>query len=229
MYMFQIEGLISRVKNFDFKGRLPQVVGGLLLLISLTILTLTYFDYIVANINYLLNSNKVKDVVVKIKDDKEQNDSNNNEEIVFLDKEFGVYIPKIDANATVIPNVDPFNEFAYTSALEKGVAHARNTALPNEKGNAFLFAHSAVNFYEQRKYNVYFYLLTKLNKDDDIYVSYKSKIYTYKVREVKIVNPTDIQYMQNIGDTDTVTLMTCYPPGLNIKRVVVVGEKVESN
>src|SRR5687768_8091733 len=44
---------------------------------------------------------------------------------------FQISIPKINANAPVIPNVDPFNEIEYKKSLENGVAHAKGTVMPD--------------------------------------------------------------------------------------------------
>src|SRR5689334_12108631 len=41
-----------------------------------------------------------------------------------LDPYFSLYIPKIDAKAKVIPNVDPGKPANYLKALSEGVAHA---------------------------------------------------------------------------------------------------------
>lgn len=47
-----------------------------------------------------------------------------------LDDYFSIYIPKIDARAKVIPNVDAGSPKSYLEALEDGVAHASGTNFP---------------------------------------------------------------------------------------------------
>ncbi len=230
MYMLLTEDLKKKLSSMDSKRRLIKIIGSLLLSLSVIFLLLTYEDYIKANIQYAFSSKGNEDVVVSIKpngtEEVEDIETESEDKTVFIDPFFGLYIPKIGANSNVIPNVSPYIETEYTSALTKGVAHAKGTALPNEGGNTFLFAHSAVNFYEQRKYNVYFYLLTKLEENDDIYVSYDSEVYRYAVKEVKIVEPTDIKYLGRYKDRETITLMTCWPAGFNLKRVIVVADRV---
>src|SRR3989337_3904387 len=51
-----------------------------------------------------------------------------------------ITIPKIRAQAPVIENVDPFNEPEYMEVLKKGVAQAKGTSFPGEKGTMYLFA-----------------------------------------------------------------------------------------
>lgn len=140
-----------------------------------------------------------------------------------VDAKFGIVIPKIRANAQIIPQVDPFNSAIYQVALTKGVAQAKGTAFPGEGGNMFLFSHSSVNFYDALKYNSIFYLLTKLEKGDEIDVFYHAKKYTYHVDGKKIVDPKDVSYLTHMTNRPTITLMTCWPPGTSINRLLVFG------
>lgn len=142
-------------------------------------------------------------------------------EIVPIDKEFGVVIPKLAANAHVVANVDPYDSKAYQYALTKGVAHARGTAVPGAIGDVFLFAHSSENFYEALKYNSVFYLLPKLVAGDPIILYYHGAKFTYLVTDKRLVDPKDVSYLTSKGDSQTLTLMTCWPPGTNIKRLLV--------
>lgn len=231
MSMSKIEKLKTLLSNSDFRRRLAITIGGLLLLSGFLIVFLTYKDYASAYLEYAFSDKgkseqrvelqrSSQEVIEEGKDAKES-------DVVFVDPTFGLYIPKIGANSRVIPNVNAYKVDEYTSALTKGVAHAKGTALPNGSGNIFMFAHSAVNFYEQRKFNVYFYLLHELEKNDSIFVSYDEKIYEYKVSEVKIVDPTDVKYLGRYENRNTLTLMTCWPAGFNYRRVIVIADRVE--
>lgn len=144
-----------------------------------------------------------------------------------VDPYFSVVIPKIGANARVIQDVDPNNEKEYQWQLTKGVAHAKGTAIPGEPGNAFLFAHSAGNFYEANQYNAVFYLLNKLEKGDKIFTVYYKQKYVYNVTDIKEVDPSEVKYLKNTGKKSTITLMTCAPAGTTLRRLIVTGELVE--
>lgn len=150
------------------------------------------------------------------------------------DTDFGIVIPKINANASVVSNVDPLKPELYQKALTKGVAHAEGTVFPGQIGNTFIFSHSSVNFYEASRYNSIFYLLNKLKESDDFYLIYKGKSYKYSVIETKIVNADQIEYMKSGSivqgeSAKTATLMTCWPLGTTLKRYIVVGKLIESN
>lgn len=147
--------------------------------------------------------------------------------IIAADKNFSIVIPKLGANSKVIANVDPFEPLTYQNALTLGVAHAKGTAFPGQIGNTFLFSHSSVNFYEATKYNADFYLLNKLKKDDIFYLVYDYKIFKYKVTSSTIVDATDVKYLDNSVQGKTATLMTCWPAGTSLKRLLVQGELVE--
>ncbi len=141
-----------------------------------------------------------------------------------VDREFGIVIPKIGANARVIANVDPYNSREYQDALTRGVAHARGTAVPGAVGNVFLFAHSSEDFYNALRYNAVFYLINKLEPGDEIDLYYRNTKFVYRVTGKKIVGANDVSYLRGESAKPILTLMTCWPPGTTLKRILVFGE-----
>lgn len=144
--------------------------------------------------------------------------------IVAVDPFLSIVIPKIGANAKIIKDVDPLDSKAYQKALTQGVAHARGTALPGQTGNVFLFAHSSDNFINANRYNSVFYLLNKMEKGDKVYLIFNRRKFIYTVTDTRIVPAEEISYMQPESETPKVTLMTCWPAGTTLKRLVVVAE-----
>lgn len=142
------------------------------------------------------------------------------------DKNFGIVIPKINANAKIIPEIDPYNSAVYQAALTKGIAQAKGTALPDQTGNMFLFSHSSVNLLEATRYNSVFYLLSKLKKNDEIDIYYKNFKYKYIVQEIKTVDAKEVSYLNPDSKTRTLTLMTCWPPGTTLKRLLVIAKAI---
>ncbi len=141
------------------------------------------------------------------------------------DPNFSIIIPKLAADARVIPNVDPANESEYLAALRKGVAHARGTAFPGENGHIYLFAHSTDYFWNVGTYNAVFYLLYKLNKGDEIDLFYKGQRYVYNVIGKQIVNPDQIEFLTRKSNGEFLTLQTCWPPGTTLKRLLVFATR----
>lgn len=145
-------------------------------------------------------------------------------------REFFIIIPAIEANARIVPNVDPYDINAYAKALAFGIAHAAGTALPGEKGNTFLFAHSGRNFYDNSGQNVQFYLLDKLKAGDKIYIYSQGKVFIYEVFETKRVWPNEIEYLTNQNfDYNQLTLMSCWPAGVNYQRQLVLAKLLDSS
>lgn len=96
------------------------------------------------------------------------------------DPEFSIVIPKISASAKVFPNVSPADEKEYLPILKKGVAHAKGTSLPGERGNIYLFAHSTDLEANVIRYNAVFYNLTKIEEGDQIVIFYRGRLHLYR-------------------------------------------------
>lgn len=182
------------------------LVGIILIIVALAIPVSTFAPVFKAEINYQLSQKKQTPT-----------------EITPVDLEFSIVVPKINANAKVIKNVDPFDSKIYQLALTRGVAHAKNTSTPDKNGNTFIFAHSAGNWYQANQFNAVFYLLNKLETGDEIIVYYQSQKYIYSVDEIKFVKPDEINYLSSQLNTNKLTLMTCWPPGTTLKRLVVIS------
>lgn len=188
---------------------LPQLLIGFgifLITASLVLFILIFAPVVKVEINYSLT--KPKATINQIKP---------------IDKNFGIVIPKIGANAKIIPNVDPYNSSVYQLALTKGVAQAKETSLPDVTGNMFLFSHSSANLLEATQFNSVFYLLSKLQKNDEIYIFYKGVRYKYVVSETKLVDAKDVSYLNPKSEFKTLTLMTCWPSGTTYKRLLVIA------
>lgn len=144
------------------------------------------------------------------------------------DSAFTIIIPKLDIKTKVIPQVNPYDPEQYRQALSQGVAHAQGTALPDQDGNVFIFAHSTASIVDVNRYNAVFYLLNKLEAEDDVYLFFQNQIYHYEVVEKKIISPKEIKYLKNYRPEQTVTLMTCWPAGTTLKRLLIIGRLLSS-
>lgn len=188
-------------------------LGTLIVIIGLGLLLLIFYPIIREELGYDIT--QLKETTVY------SNKPNKIPQITPVDTQFSIVIPKIRANSKIIAQVDPYNPAVYQYALTKGVAQAKGTAFPYENGNMFLFSHSSVNFYEAQKYNSIFYLLDKMEKGDAIDIYYEGKKYTYIVTGKTIVNPEDVSYLQKGTEGHSLTLMTCWPPGTSLKRLLI--------
>ena len=141
-------------------ANLLRWLGNLTILAGLVIFFLTFAPLIVQEVSFRVRPESYYTVA-----DGPQNEIlnlNPDKIITPTDTQFGLVIPKINANSPIIKDVDPNNQREYQVALSKGVAHALGSALPSQTGNVFLFSHSAGNFWEASRFNGIFYLLNKL-------------------------------------------------------------------
>lgn len=152
----------------------------------------------------------------------------NVEFLVPVDPEFSIVVPKIGANANILKNVTTVDKDLYLESLKQGVAHAEGTAFPGEKGHIFLFAHSTDYVLNVANYNAVFYLLYKLEVDDEVNLFFKGKRYVYRVTGKQIVDPSEVEYLTRKTDSEFLTLQTCWPPGTTFKRQLVFAEPVSN-
>lgn len=126
-------------------------------------------------------------------------------------------IPKLNIeNAQVIIGSDD---------LSKSLIHYTETALPGQLGSPVIFGHSILpQFYNPKNYMSIFSTLPTLEKDDQIIVEYDGITYTYSVIEKQEVMPEDLWVLEQRYDSKKIKLITCVPPGLKTKRLVVTAE-----
>jgi sortase A len=147
------------------------------------------------------------------------------EVLVPQDPQFSVVIPKIGANARVV-TTNAADENDYLQVLKYAVGHAEGTAFPGEKGHIFLFAHSTDYFWNVGTYNAVFYLLSKLEINDEVDLFYKGERYLYKVSGKEIIDPSQVEYLTRKTNDEFLTLQTCWPPGTTLKRQLIFAKRV---
>ena len=138
-----------------------------------------------------------------------------------------IIIPKINVQIPVVYGVNTIEESAVQTALEDGVVHYADTALPGQNGNGVIVGHSSNNIFNKGKYKFAFVLLNRLEIGDTFYLQKDGRRYTYQVYIREIVKPDDVSVLGTRDKPATVTLITCDPPGTTINRLVVVGEQID--
>ncbi len=69
--------------------------------------------------------------------------------------------------------------------------------------------------------------IDKLKDGDVFYLHILKKDLAYKVNQIKVVHPDEIDDLKISEGKDYVTLLTCYPYGINTERLLVRGERTD--
>lgn len=144
-----------------------------------------------------------------------------------------VIIPKIGKN---IPLLDVQNQEVdglvelnniFMKELENGIVRYPGSAKPGEQWNAFIFGHSSNFPWMEWDYNDVFALLHKLSYDDEVIVYYGQKKYRYKITKKQVIKPWDVSILKRDKWISEITLMTCWPVGTTLNRMILIWELIE--
>lgn len=186
--------------------------------------------------NYRLITGNIEKEAVE---EPEEEPKNELIEIPFLKKELGlveeepeeeiikedmIEIPKIDILAPIIffDNPDETDEVIH-SFLDQGTVHFPRSALPGETGQTIILGHSAPPGWPMIKYDWVFSNLDNLVWGDEIYIYYGKEKFTYYVRE-KVFLDKGEETPGEPTNRNNLALISCWPPGQNLRRIVVVAE-----
>jgi sortase A len=119
-----------------------------------------------------------------------------------------IRIPKIDVEKAVVEGVG-------VPDLKKGPGHYPTTPMPGQPGNAAIAGHRTT-------YGAPFYRLDELTAGDRIDVTTRQGEFTYRVRETKVVKPSQREVLDPTSE-NVLTLTTCDPRFSAAKRLIVVA------
>jgi sortase A len=125
-----------------------------------------------------------------------------------------LFIPDLDIDAPIFQGAD-------VEALKNGVGQVLNGANPtDDTGNVALAAHNDV-------YGALFEHIDQLEVGDVIQLQTQNQLYNYYVTHWEQVEPTEIRVLEN-QDAPMVTLISCYPYGVNNKRYIVYAVREDA-
>ena len=134
------------------------------------------------------------------------------------DQIFGVIrIPKMELEMPLYLGASDEN-------MANGAAVLAQTSIPlgGANSNAVIAGHRSWNGYK------YFLDIELLEPGDEVYITNIWETLTYKVTEIRIIKPNDIEAILIQPDRDLVTLLTCHPYGSGgLYRYLVFCERVE--
>lgn len=129
-----------------------------------------------------------------------------------------VSIPKINVNLPIFHGITD-------DVLSEGAGHMPETSFPvgGESTHSVISAHTA---YPNKEF---FDDLPKLEEGDTFCISVLGDTLVYEVKDIVVVDPDDVSPLEIERGKDLVSLLTCYPYAVNTHRIIVTGERIETN
>lgn len=124
-----------------------------------------------------------------------------------------IVIPEMGQDAVLIEGTDE-------AALRKGPGHYPDTALPGEGKTVGVAGHRTTYLAPFRRIN-------ELSKDDEIRVELPYGTFTYEVEKTDIVDPYDVEVVDNVG-YERIVLTACHPLYSAAQRYVAFGRLVSA-
>lgn len=125
----------------------------------------------------------------------------------------------VDAPIVIVNNTSSVND-----AHRYGVVHYPGTAFPGQIGSILLSGHSSAIPWQKGVYDTVFAKLNDLQTGNTFTIKYNGQNYTYRIFKKYIVYPSEFRL--NDYGTETVTLVSCWPVGTDLKRIVIEAERI---
>ncbi len=127
-----------------------------------------------------------------------------------------VEIPRINVNLPIYHGTEE-------SVLSIGIGHLQGTSFPigGTDTRAVLTGHRG------SPNSKLFTRLDELEENDLFFIRVLDSILAYKVIEIDVIAPEEVEMLDIEAENDLVSLVTCTPYGINSHRLVVTGERVE--
>lgn len=132
--------------------------------------------------------------------------------------------PRISSYKLTIPklNIKDAEVTTIDHDLDKHLVNYIGTAIPPDNGNAVIYGHSTIpQLFSPKDYKKIFATLHTLKVGDEFTVDAQNIIYSYKIFNIIVVDPSDTSIFTQSYDNSYITLVTCTPPGTTWKRLIV--------
>lgn len=126
-----------------------------------------------------------------------------------------IEIPKIGVDLPIYHGTE-------NDVLSNGIGHLERTSLPigGENTHCILTGHRGL------PNSKLFTRLDELKENDLFYLNIFGEMLAYKVNQIEVIEPDEVEKLDIQDGKDLVSLITCTPYGLNTHRLVVTGERV---
>ena len=124
------------------------------------------------------------------------------------------------------------------SVLQVGIGHLENTSLPvgttsydtktGKVSDPSEGSHCVLTGHRGLPSAKLFSDIDKLNEGDVFSIYILGETLTYKIDQIRVVLPSDVEELNIVSGKDYCTLVTCTPYGINTHRLLVRGERVNN-
>ena len=189
-----------------------KIIGVLLILIGVGIIGTVAYKKIVT-------SQKQNELLEAFESQLAEGNNENTEEEVNLDSING-YTPIAIMEIPSIKLKQPVVEGITEDVIKYFLGKFPESTMPGEVGNFAVAGHRVSDFTDA------FINLYKVKPGDNVIVTTKDGKYTYEVEESFIVDPEQVEVLEN-ADYEKITLITCTIGSK--RRVIVTGKLIEKN
>ncbi len=106
--------------------------------------------------------------------------------------------------------------------LSSHLVHFPGTSIPGSKGTAVVFGHSTLpQWFNPKDYKAIFATAHTLKVGDTILTTVSNTLYTYRIYNISIIDPSNISYLTQDYSNSYLTIVTCTPPGTTWKRLLL--------
>lgn len=127
---------------------------------------------------------------------------------------YTISIPQLSIKNAIVSTTD--------YDLSKHLINYPGTAIPPKSGNTVIFGHSTLpQLFNPNDYKTIFATAYTLKVGDIIQVMVMNVLYTYKIYNITVVDPSDTSIFSQNYNTSYLTLVTCTPPGTTWKRLII--------
>lgn len=133
-------------------------------------------------------------------------------------------VPKVDSYFLSIPKLRISGALVSTLDynIDNHLINYPGTAVPADNGNAVIIGHSTLpQLFNPKDYKTIFANAYQLKEGDEIIAKFDNISYTYKIENIRIVDPDDTSAFVQTFDNSYITIITCTPPGTVWKRLII--------
>ena len=137
-----------------------------------------------------------------------------------------IIIPSINVSAPII-TAQTYDAIELKALLDDGAVIYPSSPGFGNMGQTILMGHSAPPNWPEIKHDTIFSRTAELAEGDKIIAVYNDKTYIYSVEHSEIIEKGgDIPALANADSA--LVLVTCWPPGRNLKRIIVQSSLVSA-